>query len=266
MEPTTHRLSDGRPSFYVIWGIFFMSSKIIKVRCYLDYLNFYYGIACPCNYKWIDYESLFKDLILRTLRENKNEVSIEIEKFLVFSTPLFGTGSSARQATYLSALKIHSSCIEVMKLSKMQKAQKKGYIKDISLTDKNLKKIAFVPKVSGVVKTLEEKKTDVNIAVRIVKDAYTDEHKKFDFACLISNDSDLEAPLIVKKELRQKFILVAPILLSDKDNNRRPSASLTKHVKSRKYVISGIDHSLVLSHKLPPKIDKYTAPDYPGWR
>jgi len=51
------------------------------------------------------------------------------------------------------------------------------------------------------VHTSEEKGSDVNLAVHLVHDAWA---AKFDVAVVVSNDSDLEAPIrIVKDELRK---------------------------------------------------------------
>ncbi len=46
----------------------------------------------------------------------------------------------------------------------------------------------------------EEKKTDVNIAVRILEDAYDD---RFDSAVVVSGDSDLTPPI---KAVRRRFL------------------------------------------------------------
>ena len=53
----------------------------------------------------------------------------------------------------------------------------------------------------------EEKRTDVNIAVLMLEDAYDD---RFDTAVIISGDSDLTAPIqAVRRRFRDKRVLVA---------------------------------------------------------
>ena len=53
----------------------------------------------------------------------------------------------------------------------------------------------------------EEKKTDVNTAVRMLEDAYDD---RFDTAVVISGDSDLTAPIqAVQRRFHRKRVLVA---------------------------------------------------------
>ena len=53
----------------------------------------------------------------------------------------------------------------------------------------------------------EEKRTDVNIAVRMLEDAYDD---RFDTAIVVSGDSDLTAPIrAVQRRFHDKHVLVA---------------------------------------------------------
>lgn len=55
--------------------------------------------------------------------------------------------------------------------------------------------------------THEEKKTDVNIAVRLLEDAYDD---RYDLAIVISGDSDLAPPVAaVQRRFASKRVLVA---------------------------------------------------------
>jgi len=77
------------------------------------------------------------------------------------------------------------------------------------------------------VKRPEEKKTDVNIAVNLLDDAWTD---SYECAIVVSNDSDLEGALrLVKLRRPQKrIIIMAPTIKS----NRYVAKSLTQHADS----------------------------------
>ena len=58
----------------------------------------------------------------------------------------------------------------------------------------------------SVLKT-EEKRSDVNIAAHLVRDACLN---RFDMAVLVSNDSDLLEPLKILHELDKKFLILSP--------------------------------------------------------
>jgi len=53
----------------------------------------------------------------------------------------------------------------------------------------------------------EEKRSDVNIASHLVRDACLN---KFDMAILISNDSDLLVPMKILHQLNKKFLILSP--------------------------------------------------------
>jgi uncharacterized LabA/DUF88 family protein len=79
-----------------------------------------------------------------------------------------------------------------------------------------------------VIKT-EEKKSDVNIAVHILNDAYKNE---YECAVLVSNDSDIsEALRIVRSELRKVVIILNP--------QERPSQELKKYASLIKPIRQG---------------------------
>jgi hypothetical protein len=79
-----------------------------------------------------------------------------------------------------------------------------------------------------VIKT-EEKKSDVNIAVHMLHDAY---QNKYDLAVLISNDSDLSEPLrLIKVEVEKKVGILNP--------QARPSKELGKYALFQKQIRAG---------------------------
>jgi uncharacterized LabA/DUF88 family protein len=72
----------------------------------------------------------------------------------------------------------------------------------------------------------EEKKTDVNIAVRLLEDAYDD---IYDVAIVISGDSDLAPPIVsVRRRYPAKRVLVAfPPARNSAELRRVASAAFT---------------------------------------
>ena len=211
----------------------------MKVRCYLDGFNFYYNICRKYDVKWIDLESLFKHLLTHA-----TETDISIESLIVYTATVFGKEKSIRQTNYFNALKEYSRNTQIVR-GKMRRVEKNGY---------NHKYNEVL-----TIDAWEEKNTDVNIAAGIVDDSHTIAGKEFDVACLISNDSDLEAALRVKRRLKQRIIWISPISHNSK------SKVLAKQVTKKDRII-GISKDLVLQHKLPNKIGKYSPPDFRGWR
>ena len=60
----------------------------------------------------------------------------------------------------------------------------------------------------------EEKESDVNIATHLVLDAY---ENKYDCAVLISNDTDLKAPLEAIKDCKKLIGIISPVRNMHKD-------------------------------------------------
>src|ERR1700736_5219643 len=144
-----------------------------RVIAYIDGLNLYYGVPkLAPSAKWLDLERLCK-----LLRPNDD---LRLIKY--FSAPVAG---SADQAVYLRALATLPK-VEVV-LGKFKR--------------KNVKcGVAGCPHPSSKWFTVpEEKRTDVNIAVSMVDDAY---QNACDHFVLMSGDSDLVPGLAT---VRQRF-------------------------------------------------------------
>ena len=78
----------------------------------------------------------------------------------------------------------------------------------------------YPPPASAYVYKTEEKGSDVNLAVDLVRDALTDQ---IDLALVYSNDSDLEAAFRVVRQDAHKMIGLVNTA------NRRPSIALKKY-------------------------------------
>lgn len=151
-----------------------------KVNVYIDGFNLYFGLmeAGLGHFRWYNPKELSKNLL-------KNDQS-------------------------LNALKYFTSMV-VSKPDKMKRQQ--SYIDAIRTTDAE---IHFGHYQSDIIecrqchskwKSFNEKKTDVNIATQMLKDAFED---KYDMAVLISGDTDLVPPIeAIKEVFPQKRILVA---------------------------------------------------------
>ena len=233
-----------------------MSPPTLRVRCYLDGFNFYYGVSRGYDIKWIDLEKLFQTILAAHI---PNGVA-EIEKIFLFTSTVRGEASK-RQATYFSALKDYSSCIEIVR-GHFSERTKKGPM--VTRDDRG----KIIDRAGEIVEIMirEKKCTDVNLACKIVDDAHVlasqdDEDKSFDLACLVSNDSDLSSALEIKKRLRQRVILISP---RTEDSLSSISSNLKKYT-DKKDRIAVVRKTDVENCLLPRKVGKYTPPDARGW-
>lgn len=149
---------------------------------YIDGYNLYYGLqqAFGKKYKWLDLQGLSSKLL---------EPCVELVKVKYFTTiAKIDTDSKKRQQIYLKALDAHCKKLEISYgrfLSKSRKCKNCG----------------------SSYRTYEEKKTDVSIACRVLKDAYLD---KYDYCYIVSGDSDLVPLLeVVKETCPNKTIVIA---------------------------------------------------------
>ncbi len=148
---------------------------------YVDGFNLYYGAVRGGPYKWLDLERYFK-----LLRKDD-----EIRRICYFTALLDGPRRSS-QAAYLRALE-QRPLIEIV-LGKFKEKQIRCRVERCGFTG------------SRMFTQTEEKRTDVNIAVRMLDDAYRD---CCDLFVLVSGDSDL-VPAIhaVKARFPKKQVLV----------------------------------------------------------
>ena len=186
-----------------------MNMPPLRTYIYIDGFNFYYGQVKGTPYKWLNLDALCRAY----LDPGKNDIArIKYFTALVKSRPS-DPDQHVRQQTYIRALSTlpnfeiiygHFLTHEVM----MPRADGCGLVK--------------------VIKT-EEKKSDVNIAVHLLSDAYKNE---YECAVLVSNDSDIsEALRIVRSELHKVVILLNP--------QKRPSEELKKYADLIKPIRQG---------------------------
>lgn len=222
----------------------------MRVRFYVDGLNFYYNVANAINFKWLDLERCLRRALEKHLRTN-----IDVECIKFYSSPVFGDANS-RQKIYHRALQLHSPCIEIH-LGIFKKYTKKGELKnDCPHCGQGKGDTA-----ETIVRI--EKQTDVNIGVTIVDDAYT-ASGEYDIACLVSNDSDLSAALAVKKKLGQQAILMPPIVQRDDPNiaiSKAPAKKLVDELLNhRRDCIPHFFENEVRQCALPNTVSKFTIP------
>ena len=152
-----------------------------RVIAYVDGFNLYFGLKSKGwrRYYWLNIQVLAQNLL-------KPNQKLLLTKY--FTARIAGPpDKEKRQSTYIEALET---------LTRFQ-----IFYGKYQLNPRQCSQCGFQDEVPN------EKMTDVNIAVEILKDAYQDE---FDIALLISADSDLVPPVKAVRELfSSKRVVVA---------------------------------------------------------
>ena len=212
-----------------------------KAIVYIDGLNLYYALK-KTQYKWLDLGA-FADNLMKARQENyaiiaikyftsnvKVKPAVAIAKLDTDDKKEEARGVEMRQIDYLNALEIHVPKLEIIK-GKFSRRTKK----------------AITPNGDEVdIFNIEEKQTDVNLAVTMVKDALCQSH---DCVLLVSNDSDFKGALKIVKG-HKKVVLFNP-------RERKGAKDLRNHIHDE----INIDRQQLFSNsQLPPTIqDKRTG-------
>jgi 6-hydroxy-3-succinoylpyridine 3-monooxygenase len=153
-----------------------------RTNVYIDGFNFYYGAVKNTPYRWLDF-----DAYVRSFRSKD-----DIRRIYYFTARVDPGPHRQRQDTFLLALATRP-CIEIVEGKFLKKSVQ-------------CRVAACVAPGNKVFQSAEEKRTDVNIAVYMLDDAYQDACDQF---VLISGDSDL-VPAIktIKQRFPQKKVIV----------------------------------------------------------
>jgi uncharacterized LabA/DUF88 family protein len=206
----------------------------VKLHIYIDGFNLYYGCLKDTPYRWLDVRKLCSFLFPHD----------EITKIKYFTAPIKIRPNDPdpdrpnRQQIYLRALRTipQLEIIEGVFLShnvSMKLADGKGYAR--------------------VIKS-EEKGTDVNIATHLINDAHND---SFERAVVISNDSDLVAPIrITTGELDLPVTVISPF--------ERNSIQLKEVATDVKRIRKGVLGASQFPEKLVDTVGEFCIPENGG--
>lgn len=197
----------------------------MKIRVYIDGYNLYYGVLKNSPYKWLDpiklAELCYQISAPENILEQLNGIC-ETKYFTakVLNNSAFDRTAGRDQDAYHCALQgVYSSDeLEIIL----------GYHTVSPVIRREFDYWAPNAPHAGCEKTMvwhiEEKQTDVNIAIHSLQDAYLDPSHQLHI--FVSNDSDL-APLVemLAKLPNIKTGIISPI----RDPNTRPSGSLVKY-------------------------------------
>ena len=210
-----------------------------RVTFYIDGFNFYYGLRRARhreqkwgNYYWIDMVKLCGGF----LGEGQ-----KLDKVIYFTASPLNPEKSSRQSAFLNANKlINGDRFEIVR-------------------GKYLDKQIQCPNCHYAISRPEEKKTDVNISVRMIADCVLN---STDTLVLVSADSDLVPPLeFIQKNYPDKRIKVyfPPSNLSSdlKDNLIHHSSKPILMIKNERRFIDAIMPDIVTdgnkSYEIPEK-------------
>jgi uncharacterized LabA/DUF88 family protein len=197
----------------------------MRTIVYIDGFNLYYRAVKNTNYKWLDFKSLFRNLL-----SSENSI-IQIKYFTALVSGKQNPQKPIKQLTFIRALEAYIPEIKIFY----------GHFLSHEISAPLSKPTPECKNVK-IIKT-EEKGSDVNIAVHLVNDAWLN---NFDCAVVVSNDSDLaEALRLVKEHHPEKIIgLIMP-------GKGHPSNELMKHSDFIKKIRSGILASSQLPNPIP---------------
>ena len=169
----------------------------MKTRVYIDGANFYFGLlkGHP-EWKWLD----LKGLVALLVRSDHEVDAIQYFTSYIKTHP-YDHAAIERQNVYLQGIEAFGG-VEII-FGKYNK--NKTYLPPIE--DKCL---GCGATRNGLVRVMkfEEKRTDVNLATSMLRDAYTNAADSF---VLISGDSDFIAPLdLIRYELGKQVVVFNP--------------------------------------------------------
>ncbi|OGT60650.1 MAG: acetyltransferase [Gammaproteobacteria bacterium RIFCSPHIGHO2_12_FULL_63_22] len=223
-----------------------VESKPRRTAVYIDGYNLYYGRLRHTAHKWLDVVSLFEGI----LRVQDPAATLDAVK--LFSAPALakfaahGHESMKAQQSYHRALSIlHPERFSLVYGSHTFEVD--GTTLPVYVAGQ-----PFDRSVKCKVWKLEEKKTDVNLAIAIYRDVV---QGRFEQIVICSNDSDIEPVLQAVREDFPNVVLglVTPGAPAAEDGSgfRAISKSLARHVDwARKYIL---DDELVAA-QLPLRV------------
>ncbi|MBM3150902.1 MAG: NYN domain-containing protein [Chloroflexi bacterium] len=201
----------------------------MKTNIYIDGFNFYYGCIKDTPYHWLNLAQM-----CRLLLPKDNIRRIKYFTALVTARPN-DPDKPLRQRAYLRALQTIPN-LEIILGS---------FLSHEILMPRS-------PLGSGYVKVIktEEKGSDVNLATHLLVDGF---HNDYELAVVVSNDSDLLAPILfVTRELGKQVGLLNP--------HKNPSVALMPHVMFIKNIRAGVLKNSLFPSVMTDQNGQFTKP------
>ena len=224
----------------------------MKTTVYVDGYNLFYGCLQHGPYKWLDVHTLFA----RIVHEQTPSATIACVKY--FTAPIRskvasrGNAAMAAQQAYHRALKIrHPDCIEIIE----------GYY---ALEKANLLAYQQPPDKNHRVEVwkLEEKQTDVSIALGAYRDASAGRAEQLVF---VSNDSDLVPALqALRDDFGDRHAIGLVMPMRKKDRPQRPGNDNLSQLAdwTRRYILDDELAASQLPDMIPTRRKPIRRPEY----
>lgn len=206
----------------------FGGTELHRTRIYIDGYNLYYGCLKGTPYKWLDLLTLFERIIQSSatgLANNQKLVPTLLPDAVRFCTALIleqaasADDSVQCQERYHSALRKHQ--VGRIEIIKGYYSLTKARAKLIDPSDE--KKWPRDCQHQADIWKLEEKQTDVNLALHAFKDAITGE---VDHVVVVTNDTDIAPALSM---IRSSTDVAVGLVIPTTDHLRYPNTDLAKH-------------------------------------
>ncbi len=172
----------------------------MRTIVYIDGFNLYYRALRHSNHKWLDIAAMSKAAL------GAAHTVTAVKYYTARISGRTDATALARQHAYLRALSglpdVHFYFGNVLSSRKFA-----GLVRPYDFRPPFALPAGAAPDVAHVWKT-EEKGSDVNLGVHLVRDAFKNE---FDAAAILTNDTDLAEPIrIVVQELGRPVTLLTP--------------------------------------------------------
>lgn len=231
---------------------------MLRTRVYIDGYNFYYGCLKGTSHKWLDLVKLFKSKVLPSITAQSNGVQLRLDlenlSIKYFTAEILekvaqDPDSRTSQRSYLGALAKHSQ--GSLEIIKGNYALNEAHAKRVDPQNperwpRDCQKVTIWK--------VEEKKSDVSLALHAFKDAILGE---IDHAVIVTNDTDIQPALEMINTLTPvKIGLVVPT----RHHQRIPNQELNDQAL---WVRSHITEDELASSELPrviPARRPYTKP------
>ncbi|WP_372830500.1 NYN domain-containing protein [Pontibacterium sp.] len=223
----------------------------MRTTVYIDGYNLFYGCLKHSGYKWLDLHKLFSLLL------NDQNPALQLHKINFFTAEIKtkfatrGTAAANAQDNYHRALTtLYPDHIEIIK---GRYADSKAHL-PVYQKPPNKRETTAVWK-------LEEKETDVNIALTMYRNAV---QGATDCVVLVTNDSDLAPALkAIKADCPGVQIGVISPIRSQDNTERPPSGSLEKMADWCRTVIRSNELEVsLLPRQIPTRRKPIKRPDY----
>ena len=225
----------------------------MRTLVYIDGFNFYYGRLKSTPFKWLNFYTLFDNHLIHTIAPESELLAVKFfTADIKANFSRLGNVSEHSQRIYHNALLAASSPgdIEIIKGYYSSELSKPPLYKKPPNKDETVE-----------VWKLEEKQTDVKMALSIYHDVVTN---ACDQVVICTNDTDLVPVLELLKE-HYPHIKIGAIIPTSKGSGRQANASIIKLADwSRKYITDDELRACLLPNSIPKPNGRgvYKKPDH----